>query len=307
MNYLFDKFLRHFRAGKNRMNIEKVAGLVGEGLLPLLPKRTRRISKKEFTLINKGRRNIIDRLLRAGLARRILREGNLNQLATYHCQFWSGEMGKEYHDSHGYAFESVFKPNFHYIVDMLNNFLKSNPVFKTLCEIGTGSGQLLDFLGDRLNTIDRFIGIDLNQDTVADNKKRYKNNKLEFIAADGDSWTRINGQPNWVFFSHRGVLEYFPEENLQGLFTFIANEISPAIFVAIEPVGVDHDLGSERESKIYGREFAFSHNYPHLFQKAGFELWHFELINFTDHRLCAIVAVAGGFLINGKECFATNN
>ena len=45
----------------------------------------------------------------------------------------------------------------------------------------------------------------------------------------------------------------------------------------IETIGSDHDLAKEHDSLVYGRELAFSHNYPHLMEKAGLNVvYHSE-------------------------------
>ena len=45
----------------------------------------------------------------------------------------------------------------------------------------------------------------------------------------------------------------------------------------IETIGSDHDLAKENNSLVYGRELAFSHNYPHLMEKVGLRVvYHSE-------------------------------
>ncbi|RJQ48583.1 MAG: class I SAM-dependent methyltransferase [Desulfobacteraceae bacterium] len=277
-----------FAGAKFHPALVQIAGILGEALLPLMPRRARAIAEEGFTLVNGRRRNIIDAVIRAGMAHRALRGGSPDLLAAYHRRFWTGESAREYHERR----RAEFVPEFSEILENLNRLLLMHDEFKTLCEIGTGSGQMLEYLAGRLTTVERFIGIDLNPDTIEDNRKRYADAGLEFIAADGEEWIRAHGRSNWVFFSHRGVFEYFPQKKLENMLAFIAREIKPVIFVAIEPVGIDHDLVKEQESVVYGREFSFSHNYPYLFRKAGFEVKHSECKPGPDYRLCVLMAAA---------------
>ncbi len=64
------------------------------------------------------------------------------------------------------------------------------------------------------------------------------------------------------------------QDDLKQLFRHLAEQRKPAAVVMIETIGSDHDLETEKDSLIYGREMSFSHNYPHLLQHAGFEIIH---------------------------------
>ena len=61
-------------------------------------------------------------------------------------------------------------------------------------------------------------------------------------------------------------------EELESLYRYIAENCKPAAVVVIETVAVDHDLDNEPDSYVYGRELAFSHNYPQLLREAGFTI-----------------------------------
>lgn len=143
-------------------------------------------------------------------------------------------------------------------------------------EIGTGNGDVLNYLSSEFPNINRFIDIDLCQDQIALNNKKYKDNKrLDFIASDAFDWIQTNGHDKTVFVTSRGVLEYFKESQLQELLNTIYN-LGPTMFIAIEPNGADHNFETNPNSELYGHEPSFSHNYPHLFKNAGFNIWHFS-------------------------------
>lgn len=57
------------------------------------------------------------------------------------------------------------------------------------------------------------------------------------------------------------------------------------IFIAIEPVGVNHDFNKNPNSEIYGSENSFSHNYVKMFQNSGFTLWHQSKIIYPQSDL----------------------
>jgi SAM-dependent methyltransferase len=275
----------------------KSAGKRGAGniLLQLLPHRAQAIAQENFTLVNYAdgtRRGIIDRLMREAIAHNALSQPDQTQLSQLHQDYWRGEQGALYHDQHRDKFEFVWG-KFAFILDDLKQLLAQNPQITTLCEIGTGSGQLLDHLAHRLPQIEEFIGIDLSPDTIEANRQQYNHPKLTFLADDAKAWIEQNAQPHWVYVTFRGVLEYFTEADLRALLRSIAHEQKPAIFLAIEPVARDHDLTTEPNSRLYGDEFSFSHNYPHLFQSAGFQVVHASHQTLYYHKEHLTLATVG--------------
>jgi hypothetical protein len=59
------------------------------------------------------------------------------------------------------------------------------------------------------------------------------------------------------------------------------SQLGKIYFVAIEPNASNHDFKTTKETQLYGNEPSFSHNYPFLFENAGFKLWHSSQ-NFID-------------------------
>lgn len=116
---------------------------------------------------------------------------------------------------------------------------------------------------------------------------------MQFVAADAGEWIPKNGQRNTIYLTSRGVLEYFTEQDLLDLLSTISN-MGNSIFVAIEPVGLDHDLDINPHSRLYGGEKSFSHNYKVLFPKAGFSIEYLseKVYRENDHKLLFIIAKA---------------
>ncbi len=291
---LRSRFLRVILSKGYRLLV-KTAGIVGQQLLIFFPDRVETIQRDGFSFIMGQKRNWLDSLLRAGLIERALTTRKSSLLEKYHYDFWQGERGHQYHSSCLDRFDEIFLRHYAYLVEEIAAFARKEPAYTTLCEIGSGSGQLLDYLASNVPEIQRFVGIDLSQETTDANKQKYTNPKLEFVAAGGREWIEEHGQPYSIYLTHAGVLEYFSQQNLESLLNYIGETLAPAVFVAIEPVAVDHDLETELDSKPYGREFAFSHNYPHQFQRAKFQIEH---MNYSHeklgHYLYAFVAVANG-------------
>ena len=271
----------------------KVQGVVGQRLIRILPGRAEAIQRNEFSFVLGEKRGWLDSVLRSGLIEQALNHSEPTDLEKYHYDFWQGERGHEYHSSTQGRFNNIFLNHYAYLVDEIAALINTEPAYTTLCEIGSGSGQLLEHLAANLPQLNRFVGIDLSEETTAANQAKYDNPKMEFVAAGGREWIEQHGQPHWIYITHAGVLEYFSQENLEFLLSHIGETLTPAMFVAIEPVSVDHDLETELDSKPYGREFAFSHNYPHQFKKAGFQLNHMNYSHENlGHYLYAFIAIA---------------
>ena len=267
----------------------QLLGLSGFLLLPLFPHRSARIANEQFTLVelHRHRRDIIDHLLRMGLAWRAGQRRDWQTLTRYHRAYWRGTEAHLYHRSRN-RFQTLFLPHFAYLVEELKAALADGN-YTTLCEIGTGNGDLLVYLAQELPSIKHFVGIDLSEQTIADNQERYTLDAVEFVAADATAWIESHGQPHTIFLTFGGVFEYFAPAELEQLLDHIATTLSPTLILLVEPVAADHDLTHETESRLYGIEYAFSHNYPHLLQKHGFTILHqSEKIVFQDTEMVII-------------------
>ena len=275
---------------------QQKAGLLGRLLLPFFPKRVKKIQSEGFTLASySSRYGKLDKLLRLGLIHKIISSNNYDELAQYHLQFWQSDEGAEYHKNYLEEFEVAFIEKFSYVIDEIKALCSPSGFSPTtLCEIGSGSGQLLHHLSRELPQLEQLIGIDLSPETVKDCNRKYGNQRVKFVAADGNQWIRENGKSNWIYFSHRGVLEYFPQEMLLDFFKTIQTQYQPTLFVAIEPVGVRHDPLNTTHSEPYNDEYSFSHPYEHLFRKAGFEIHDIQIKPYQPkYNLMCVIASSG--------------
>lgn len=162
-----------------------------------------------------------------------------------------------------------------FVVDELEKFItsdSSDQKFQHLYEIGCGDGQVIQYMYERFPDFASFTGIDLGTDRIRKNVEENQIESITFENADANEWIPENGKPNSVILTNGGVLEYFLQSELEALFTFAAENLPPVAVCVIESVGTDHDLTTELDSLVYGRELAFSHNYPHLLKAAGFSV-----------------------------------
>lgn len=262
----------------------KIKEIIGSLLLVLLPKRAKILSEKGVTLnfdLNK-----IDRIMSEAIIRKIENNLDYNNLAELHKNNWVNQ-GKHFFEITDSRFKNDFLPNASFIFDILRKNLSGREgKFNTLVEIGTGSGSVLNYLSDKFPEIEKLIGIDLSEEQVAINNTKFKEKgRLEFVASDGFDWVKNNAKSNTIFVTYGGVLEYFTEQRLAAFLSYVYG-LGKVIFVAIEPIGVDHDFNVNPNTQLYGMERSFSHNYPKLFKEAGFNLWHESKDKFVNDVYC---------------------
>lgn len=273
--------------------VQDLSGRLGAGLLPLFPDRVARLEGGDFSIYTSSR-SPLDSVLRAGLAHRAMANGDLQALRRYHNQFWASSAGDRYHEDNRTVLQNVTLPHFSSLLKYVAELVALNHEIEGVCEVGCGNGEFLQHMAAELPSVKRLVGIDLSPETTAKNNDQNSDPRIEFVAADADDWIREHGQPNWLYVSHRGVLEYFPQPALQSLVGHIAERCTPNLMLVIEPVGIDFDFQTDLESRTYGREFSFSHNYGHILTNAGYRVLRTEEpAEYFDHKLCAVLAEVG--------------
>ncbi|HUH29222.1 class I SAM-dependent methyltransferase [Gelidibacter sp.] len=256
-----------------------ISGTLGNALVFFRPKKAYELGENRIALVHRNKKNltISERLMRAALLKKLDKTQDYDTIAEQNRNFWINNSATVLFSELEDTFNTDFLPHCTFIFELLKKELSNHPEeFHTIVEIGTGNGDVLNYLSTEFPEIKSFIGIDLSMDQIEINKDRFSDNKkLEFIDSDALDWVKEYGQGNTVFVTSRGVLEYFIESRLQELFYEI-NSLGKTIFIAIEPNGADHNFDTNPSSQLYGHEPSFSHNYPRLFKNAGFVLWHFS-------------------------------
>jgi len=239
---------------------------LGVTVIRLFPKRSKMIEKD----IGHVRRNVLDKIIRAGILRQA---GTHDRIASYHHLFWAGAQGGNFARDHTSRFEAWFKREHYDIVQQIEDVIRtSNGKLHHFVEIGCGDGQVIHFLSKRLTNVQHFLGIDINREVIESNIRKYPGSKVQFTCANFQDWIRKNGQSGAIFFSNGGVLEYFSRSQITAILNKIATDLRPSAFALIEPLAMDFDLNSEMESRPHGLEWSFSHNYRDVFKKAGFRI-----------------------------------
>ena len=259
--------------------------IVGSILIVIMPKKAKELSNKGMT-IDVGL-TLKERLIRHTLLGKAKKDEDFETLSQFHQDFWTNK-ADEYFSTRFFnnVLEDFFIPKCSFLVDLLKEKVdQEDGKFNILVEIGTGEGTVLNYLSSQLPNVNRFIGIDLSTAQIESNKNLFsKNKKLEFVASDAFDWIKENRNDHMIIITCNGVLEYFTQSRLQDFFNEL-NSFGKVIFVAIEPIGVNHDFLKNPNSEIYGVENSFSHNYVKMFKDAGFNIWHQSKENYLNSDL----------------------
>ena len=259
--------------------------IVGSILIVIMPKKAKELSNKGMT-IDVGL-TLKERLIRHTLLGKAKKDEDFETLSQFHQDFWTNK-ADEYFSTRFFnnVLEDFFIPKCSFLVDLLKEKVdQEGGKFNILVEIGTGEGTVLNYLSSQLPNVNRFVGIDLSTAQIESNKNLFsKNKKLEFVASDAFDWIKENRNDHMIIITCNGVLEYFTQSRLQDFFNEL-NSFGKVIFVAIEPIGVNHDFLKNPNSEIYGVENSFSHNYVKMFKDAGFNIWHQSKENYLNSDL----------------------
>ena len=256
--------------------VEFLTNTVGNILIVLRPKKVRQLSEKGLTLALGDNLSSTERLMRRAILKKIEKREDHDKLAELHKAYWT-KQGDDFVNNTQDNLENIHLPNYKEVLDILKNEISNSSVkFNKLIEIGTGNGSVLDYLSTSYSDIQNMVGIDLSKEQTELNNINFKNNrKLEFVAGDVLDWIETTEKGDMVFLTFRGVLEYFTERQLINFFKKL-NSFGNVIFFAIEPTDSEHNYQTQPNSKVYGVEGSFSHNYTKLFKDAGFNIWYVE-------------------------------
>ncbi|HRD65456.1 MAG TPA: class I SAM-dependent methyltransferase [Candidatus Competibacter sp.] len=252
--------------------------------------QARKIIQDNFSLGFESNSNKISwRLMRFYLAQHTSKKGKQSHLIELHKSFWKGFRGRRFHEITNKDPANVIKKEFIPLIEAAEIASKQYK-FRTLIEIGSGNGQVLDYMANRMGGIfEEFIGLDLNDEQVALNNNSNQNRKLKFVCCDASEWLYGQNINNTLILTHRGVLEYFSEDMVNKLFSYLSNGNNGVLL--IEPIDHHHDLIKINSSFTFGYEFSFSHNYPNLLQKNGFNILYLEDKSVDLWRTLMIFAV----------------
>lgn len=260
---------------------------LGNVIMPFLSKEAKDRYYEDFFLNrHKGIRKILRDSVRYAIDDKYYSMDELKRREMNKKVFW-GRYGKAYHNlkkdqfKDSEAFDKIFLKTRGPLVDNLAAILKREGGYGRVCEIGAGNGILLDYLSRKLTGVGKFIGLDLSEETVNRCRLDYKDNtKLEFHNLEVLEYVdRYYDEPT-VFVAY-DTLRYFTAQELEDTLRRIKSKNQKIMFAIGESVfKMDFDKDFESKPLVF---IAYSHNYPHVFKKAGFDVEFLEIRPAVDN------------------------
>ena len=265
--------------------------LAGHILSWLMPGRAR-VIRKAFTLPYfdpQVRNGPLERLIRFYIAR--VSSPDPIRLETLHREFWRRQGMNGWHGSTMDRLEEIYHPSFSDLVQRCAPEISALNIERVV-EFGTGNGDWLKYLSQHWQRPSSFLGIDIAEQQITTNQSRHPD--LVFECADLTHWVEEHAIGHTIFVTQGGVLEYVSECSLRRFFESISRCCPSSLLFLIEPLAMDHNLDSDRESQVHGQEYSYSHNYPYQLGRAGLSLLYQEERTMSDHRWLAVLAAVSG-------------
>jgi 2-polyprenyl-3-methyl-5-hydroxy-6-metoxy-1,4-benzoquinol methylase len=231
----------------------------------------------------------LELIIRAGLFYSKAANANKhNKLMDLHQHFWKNQLATEYYANTKSRFQETFIPHFSKYLDILD-LLTINKNIQAICEIGTGDGQLLSHLASRWPTIE-CIGLDLSRDQIELNKHTYKKQNIEFYSGDAIDWINAQEPKATLYITGLGVLEYFEYIKLIALFRTIRDKPVGNMMLLTEPVYDNVNMDKDFESFSAGSEQSFTHAYPKILEREGWNIINNDVVLAVEHRFWVGIA-----------------
>jgi hypothetical protein len=247
-----------------RETLKLAVGGAAERLLP-------QIAHEVETGANPDRLPRVKNAILAARIHRAKRTGRTDEVQAALAAVWRGPFGNRFHVTNNESRLRLTLDHHGAAVDALQSLLASER-YARLVEIGCGDALVLEHVMAGAPSHMRAVGIDLNDVALARACTRLgPQARARFVQADGAAWVAANRAPGTILFTNGGVLEYFAPESVDRLFATLA-ATAPSAVVLIEPLDPAHDLAAMPDSRIFGREDSFSHNYPVRLARAGFRI-----------------------------------
>ncbi|MEO8215999.1 MAG: class I SAM-dependent methyltransferase [Acidobacteriota bacterium] len=261
-------------------------------LSTMLPARTELI-RREFTMPfwnEKISNNVVDRLIRFHIARAAGKSPDGAAFEQLHRNFWQKQNPEGWYESTHRRALTEYVPFVDRVLPAIIPFLERYSI-ERICDIGTGSGAILNHLREMHGgTVNRFTGIDLSASEMEKNRFVYP--EMEFITADAVQWIPEHATDRTMYLTVGGVFEYLSQGTLEKTLRNLRQRTDDSIVVLIcEPMETEFDLERDLQSRPFGSELSFLHNYPHLLSHTGWRVEMQMIETVGGQRAITLVAV----------------
>ncbi|CAN0603239.1 unnamed protein product, partial [Ectocarpus sp. 12 AP-2014] len=190
-------------------------------------------------------------IAKAELAR-LHSKGNTKTVEQVLTRRWKQQnLSTTYYDDYADRFERMFAGPHARIVDWLEGLAQTTEITQVI-EIGCGDGRALAAMSQKIPSIHRWTGVDINATVIARNHQTYADRDgLEFVAANAIEWLEAHLGPGVLLMTYGGVMEYIAPQTLSDWFKLVAQKGGVGVLLA-EPVDHQHDLEANPSSYLWG-------------------------------------------------------
>lgn len=186
-------------------------------------------------------------------------------------QIWGARPGTEWHlemlryySKRRDEFDQEHAPIFRRVKELL-----AVEEYDRVIELGCGNGLLIETMAAQaVDTRAHFVGLDLNAEIIALNRKRYPRSRVEYRQCDTLQDYLAEVRPACVLVMVNGAFEYFTEKELSKCLRGLAQSVPRGALVVYATTWLE--LQREQHSRP-ASALMFSHNYSFLLARAGLE------------------------------------
>jgi hypothetical protein len=249
-------------------------GWVGRACVPWLPAAY--VARfVEAYYVDQEPAGFFGRAVRDELTRRYYGLPEVARRADNRNHFWGSTAGVRWHERRHELYQDARRFRDEYLasrrplIEAMTRLVERASRITTLCEIGTGSGLMVNHLAGHLTGIERFCAIDLSAEQIARNRERYAGSKVEFLHVEAADYLARHCRPGTLFLAC-GTFECFTQAELEDFLALSRRAADPVAVAICDAVDVDYDATVERDSRPRGN-LLYNHNYRHLLEKHGYE------------------------------------
>jgi hypothetical protein len=221
------------------------------------------------------------RAIRDELTRRYYGRPEAERRAENRRRFWGGMAGHRWHESRRRWYQEPGRFRDGYLksrarmLEHIRWLLDRCPAIKTICEVGTGNGMMVDYLAGHFTQVERFHGIDLCAEQVARNREFYGESRVEYLHVEPGEYILRHGQPGTLFVAC-GTFECFTQAELEEFLALTRRMIGPVAFACSDAVDIEFDPDVEFRSRPRGN-LLYNHNYRHLLETHGYQICFYQV------------------------------
>lgn len=231
--------------------------------------------------------DFVDRVIRYSIYSRLRLEKEA--VESVHRGFWRAARTTAWYGANNNRLHHFYIPNYGKFVSEVASKLLSSPV-NSMVEFGAGDGSWLNYLSSQFDGIKNFTGVDLSRNQTERNREKWP--EIRFECDDLLAWLRREPKDNTLYHTNSGVFEYLSGRSVFEVLSLIKKAAREGAVFLIEPVSMDYDLESGRDSLPLGPELSFSHNYRHMLTTLDFDIQLYSEIIVPPYRMVVVFAKA---------------